>query len=292
MSFNCKKLKVDEHWDYGSVVARDFKNDVTGLEKELKCHFQSSRSKINGEKYKNAILAIWTDFNGVYSAHKKLVVDAAMFYGKHWTDFHHYEIYNCLALLTFPLYKDVIKAFGDKNGRLSVYGEIKEYLDSRCGYALSEVTIKDQVHQVIGSMLELGVLRSFCRGAYILCNKPIYDCVSIYSILLVMSSLREETDDLTWLTKCFNFELSEDFICFFPMFDYEKIVGEQVWESYKRNVGSTIQLRDGEWLCTNEEMLYSNGKRLKDISKNAYLSVKDFKLCYGKETFDTWDVAN
>ena len=99
-NFSCKKLTVDI-LDYSACIAYDHKCNPLTMKNEMQNHFDSLRSKINAEKYVNALLALWTDFSGVTGKFKKNIVDAAMFCADNWTFKQQLTIYHYLLFKAF-----------------------------------------------------------------------------------------------------------------------------------------------------------------------------------------------
>ena len=287
-NFSCKKLTVDKHFDYSACIAYDHKCNPLTMKNEMQNHFDSLRSKINAEKYVNALLALWTDFSGVTGKFKKNIVDAAMFCADNWTFKQQLTIYHCLILLTFPFYRDVMKGIVEQHTGLFVAKSIEDYLDKKCSYSLSDATVKDQIAQVLATMLGLGVIKRYYHGTFIKRNIAVLDDVAVYAILQVAFALKAKGEVSDWLWQCYNFEIRREFVDFFLDIDYEAIVGKQVWERFNEGNFKSLCLNQGEWTCSNAGFVYDNGRRKSDFQRNSFVDIGDLRNVVGGEVFNGW----
>ena len=287
-NFSCKKLTVDKHFDYSTCIAYDHKCNPLTMKKEMQNHFASLRSKANAEKYVNALLALWTDFSGVTGKFKKNIVGAAMFYADNWTFKQQLNIYHCLLLLTFPFYRDVMKGIVEQHTGLFVAKSIEDYINEKCSYSLSDATVKDQIAQVLATMLGLGVIKRYYHGTFIKRNMAVLDDVAVYAILQVTFALKAKGEVSDWLWQCCNFEIKRDFVDFFLDIDYEAIVGKQVWEQFNEGNCKSLCLNQGGWTCSDGEFVYDNGRRKSDLQSNSFVDIDDLRNAIGGDVFNGW----
>ena len=289
-NFGFKKLTVDYHLDYSACIAYDNKENPLAMKYEMQLHFSKLKSKGNAEKYVNALTTLWTDLSGDVGRYKKNIVDAAMFYADHWTFKQQLCVYNCLLLLTFPFYRDVLKGIVKQCGQggLCVSKSIEEFLTHNCNYKLSRATIKDYIAQVIATMIELKVIMRYTNGSFIKMNTPIYDDLGIYAVLKVIEALKSVGEDASWLLNCYNFEMPREFVDFFVDIEYSAVVGDDVWNEYNAEKYKSLQLNHGMWCCGSNEFVYDNGSRRTRRPRNSYVNIDDLKKAYGSEVFHGW----
>ena len=286
--FSCKKLTIDKHFDYSACISYDHHCNPLTMKYEIQRHFAHLRSKVNADKFVNALLALWTDFSGVTGNFKKNIVDAAMFYADKWTYKQQFVVYNCLLLLTFPFYRDVLKGIVDQRTGLFVAKTIEDYIIEKCSYDLSAATKRDLIAQVLGTMIELGVVKRFTNGTFIKSNTPVYDEIGVYAILKVAEALRASGEEIEWLWKCFNFEVRREFVSFFVDIDYAVILGDCIWSQFNEESFESLRLNNGEWRCGNGEFVYDNGSRITRRPRNSYVNIEDLMNAYGSEKFNGW----
>ena len=290
-NFGLKKLTLDNHLDYSACIAHDHKVKPVAMKREMQYHYSKLKSKVNAEKYVNALIVLWTDFSGDVGRYKKNIVDAAMFYADHWTFKQQLCVYNCLLLLTFPFYRDVLKGIVKQCGQggLCVSKSIEEFLVEHCQYNLSSATLKDYCAQVLGTMLELDVIKRFTYGTFIKANTPVYDDIGVYAILKVAEALKASGEEIDWLWKCYNFEVTREFIDFFVDIDFAAIFGDGIWNKFNQEGLASIMLNNGEWSNGNGEFVYDNGSRRILRPRNSYVDIDDVKQAYGSDVFNGWD---
>ena len=287
-NFTCKKLNYIDHLDYSFIVAHDYGNDLIGLLNELKAHFtKNMKENANRDKVINVLTNLWCNFDGALGVVKREVLDACFFYGDTWTDFQSFERFNCFMLLTFNNYREILHAVSDCGYDFFTTEEVKSKLQQRVDLRLSDATVIDQLNQVIGTMVEIGVVKRYKRGLFKLQKWPVLDAVSIYIVLKTFEALDKE-EDASWLLKCFNFEVCKNFASFFPEFDFERLVGKDVYQEFSNADSGSLRLSKGIWTYADDEMVYDFGKYKSEIMQNLYVTIEDVKDALGKETFNGW----
>lgn len=287
-NLTCKKITVD-NFDYGAIVAHTHKN-LLGFKKETKSHFvKTMKPNANIEKLVSSLSLLWYNFDGVLGTEKKNIVEACFFYGKNWTDYHHFEMYSCLCVLTFDNYREVLHAITECGYEFFTTDDVKEQLLKRVQIDISDATLADQINQIIGTMTEIGIVKRYKRGIYRLQKYPVFDAVSIHIILKTFEAL-SKMEDASWFLKCFNLEIDKEFVSFFPCFDYSFIVGEDVYKQFVENHKGTIRLSRGSWSYGVDEMLYDIGKTKAEMKRNQYVTINDVKEALHKGSFDgVWE---
>lgn len=288
-NFTCKKLNYMDHLDYSFIVAHDYGNDLNGLKNELKAHLTKiMKDNSNRDKVINVLTNLFCNFNGALGAEKREVLDACFFYGEQWTDFQAFERYNCLLALTFDNYRETLRAITDCGYGLFTIEDVKSKLQQRVDWKLSDATIADQLNQIIGTMVGIGAVKRYKRGLYKLQKWPVFDAVSIYIVLKTYEALAK-LEDASWFMKCFNFEIGNDFIKFFPEFNYSKIAGKKVYNKLVSSECGSMRLSMGVWTYSNDEMVYDVGKSKTELMRNLYVTIKDVKKALHKDVFNGWN---
>jgi len=288
-NFTCKKLNYIDHLDYSFIVAHDFGKDLTGLKNEIRHHYiKIMKDNANRLKTINTLCYLWSDFNGALGKAKKCIVDACFFYGDTWTDFQALERYNCLLVLSFDNYRETLRAITDCGYGLFTIEDVKSKMQQGVDWKLSDATIIDQLNQILGTMVEIGVVKRYKRGLYKLQKWPVFDTVSIYIVLKTYEALAN-LEDASWFIKCFNFEIGNDFIKFFPEFNYSKIVGKKVYNKLVSSECGSMRLSMGVWTYSNDEMVYDVGKSKTELMRNLYVTIKDVKKALHKDVFNGWN---
>ena len=290
LNLTCKKITVD-NFDYGSIVAHTHRKNLLGFKKEAKSHFKKiMMANANVEKLISSLSLLWYNFDGVIGAEKKSIIDACFFYGDKWTDYHQFERYNCLCVLTFDNYRDILHAVTDCGYEFFTADEVKVQLLKRVKTDLSEATLTDQINQIIGTMSEIGVVKRYKRGIYRLQKYPVFDAISIYIVLKTYEAL-SSIEEASWFLKCFNLEIDGEFVSFFSSFDYSWMAGKEVYSQFVSSSG-TMRLSMGEWSCGVDEMFYDIGKTKSEVNRYQYVTINDVKEALRKDSFDdVWEEA-
>lgn len=287
-NFTCKKLNYMDHLDYSFTVARDYGNDSKGFINEIKVHFNKTmKDNANRDKAINALINLWCNFDGTFGVVKRELLDACFFYGDEWTDYQPFERYNCFMLLTFDNYREILHAITDCGFGFFTTEEVKSKLQKKVDWKLSDATIVDQLNQIIGTMVGIGVVKRYRRGLYKLQKWPVFDAVSIYIVLKTFDALAK-LEDASWFLNCFNFEVGKDFVSFFTEFDYAKLVGDEVYHALINAESGSMRLSTGTWTYANDEMIYDIGKAKSQIMQNLYVTIDDVKKALNKDVFDGW----
>lgn len=287
-NFSCKKLNYIDHLDYTFIVAHDYDNDSNGFINEIKTHFNKTmKDNANRAKAISALINLWCNFDGSLGAVKREVLDACFFYGDTWTDYQPFERYNCFLLLTFDNYREILHAITDCGYGFFTTEEVKSKLQQRVDWQLSDATVIDQLNQVIGTMVEIGVVKRYKRGLFKLQKWPVFDAVSIYIVLKTFEALGKE-EDASWFLKCFNFEVDKNFVSFFPEFGYAKLVGDDVYQEFINADFGSLRLSKGTWTHADDEMVYDIGKAKSEIMRNLYVTIDDVKKALNEDVFDGW----
>ena len=290
-NFSSKKLTFCDHFDYSALVANHHRNNFAGFKQELKTHFSKTmKNNANIQKVINSLTNLWFDFSGGLGHAKKDVVAAFFYYGDKYSDFHPFERFNCLCVLTFKNYLEVLKIIAGFGYYSFTKDELKTRYTQRGGTRLSDATITDQINQILGTMTDIGVVKRN-NGLYKLQQRPVFDVVSIYIILRTYEAL-SEMGDASWFLKCFNFEIDKEFVSFFKQFNYSLMVDENVYKQFVENQNGTMRLSMGKWHFAEDEMVFSNGIKKSQVDPYLYVTVKEIIKGSEKETFDgVWEEA-
>lgn len=286
-NFTCKKL-TRALFDYAFIVAHDYGNDVMGYKNEIKQFLiKTMRKNANCEKTISTLSYLFGDLSGKFGEVKAQILNACFFYGR-WTDYQSWERFNCLCVLTFDNYRDILHAITDCGYEFFTTDDIKIQLLKRVKADLSDSTLTDYINQIVCTMVEIGVVKRYKRGLYKLQKCPVFDAVSIYIVLKTFEALDRE-EDASWFLKCFNFEVGKDFVSFFPAFDYTKLIGGEVYQEFINAETGSLRLSMGAWTYADAEMVYDIGKAKSEIMQNLYVTIDDVKKALNKNVFDGWN---
>lgn len=253
-----KALKYESDLVYAGLNLEYFNKMPEALRAQFSVHyFKILKVKDRASTYKkiNELVSMFTA--SPQDVVKQAILDEAQLRCLHMKTCRLADAtYVALAILTFPLIKEIIGLLPSFADNYFTPAMMVEKVTKKFA---SDATKKDCVYHALKTLKELQVLKQLKKGMFKQATIPVFDAQGIAAVLSAIATFCENPETAKQYLKGFEFVFTKEFIETYPEIPYESIVPKDTLETFYESTAEFQLQFNGEW----------------SVSKN------DFKYCYG-----------
>lgn len=263
-----KKIKC-EWFDDMVYMLRYYDNDFVGLKRELITRSKHMvRNKVDREQMINFLYDTWCDMSGNNGMVKNFIHQIVK---QHRSYTLPLEVYRCMLALTFPSVRVIIKCISNRAENNSFFTPHELIAEVLSDYS-KDVNRYDDITLMLNTMLEVGIVKKLSKNLYKTQQWPVFEELCLKAVLLTASTVSGEVlGEKNDFLKLLSFEIDHNFSDRHKEINYEKLVGETLWQSFL-NSGTeyTLQYRDGRFKLSDKEFIYGGI----NLSRTAILAMR------------------
>lgn len=265
------------HLDDFIFRAEYYGKDLLGLKAETIHYYKETMNKSSSytSKLTGELVAMWGEGHSPFKDVQAALREIALTYAKNVSCKLPLEIHRAALILAFPMIREIMRIVSDYGTNIFTPDMVTAEIKGDYG---SEVTTSEAVPKALLTMFNLGMLHRVKRGIYKANCWPVFNAFGMLATLTAAQAIANEDDvDGNIVMHGIAMELDHTFAKCFADFDYESIVGKELWETFKGSPTEySLQFDGNKWTLSDEEFIYPCYKTsLSGIPKRFRLSATE-----------------